>query len=93
MSIVKDIIALKDAIVAGDYKTAWQLEIKLQQTAFDLVYGLQGTADTIDKAELQQACTDLVAACNQMQAGADAIGDGKILAFLVKILPLIIALL
>lgn len=101
MNVVQDVIDIKNAILEKNVKAGWAAEIKLQQDLFALVYAVRATGEACDPAEVAQlkaACEECHMAVDAAQATVEAgavgkWGDGKILAFLKEILPVILQLL
>lgn len=98
-NIIDDVLAIKDAIAAKDVKAGWAAEIQLQKDAFDMVYAMQASPvahDPAEQAELKAACFECEAAAAALAVPVGAVGawgDGKILAFLKEVLPLVLQLI
>ncbi len=100
-SIIDDVIAIKEAIAAKDIKGGWAAEITLQQDLFAMVYSMQATGTECDPGELEKlgaACDECKSVIESSQAAVAAgpvgkWGDGKILDFMKKVLPIILELL
>lgn len=101
MSLISLVIALRKAIQNADAKEAFRLAIELQSSLFSLLFGGLSAMSVEDKekvkAELQGALDDIddptEDATDLDDASAQAWGDGKILEFLRKLLPIIIGLI
>lgn len=83
LKLLKDFLA---AVRAGEWVKAWKLSIQIQELIASLLVAGEVVAMSVEeKAELAAVRGDIESSLKAAETGASAIGDGKIVAWLIKI--------
>lgn len=108
-TIISDLTEIKDAISSRDWKRAWDLEIKIQQDARDMIFPAGGAAPKMlaaspgEKEQCKQLCGEvhnMAASCQKHEfaaaepnAAGVAFDPSKIAGIIQLVTQLILAFL
>lgn len=96
MGLIADLKELRDAVTADPFEInrAWKALKAVGDDVIGFIGGVGAISDE-ERAEVKACCDEILAECQPTVAGdgVSKFGDGKFIEFVMKVLPLILALL